>query len=70
MVSGKVEIIPLCGSILQAENYQILSQAENPRLSRVRQHLSNSEVLWRLFASFLPKELRNTDNGKEEKKNC
>ena len=31
------EIIPLCGSILQAGSCQILSLAENPRWSRVWQ---------------------------------
>ena len=42
------EMIPLRGSILQAETYQILSLAENPRWSRVWQKSNMNDVINRL----------------------
>ena len=38
-------IMPLCGSILQAGTYQILSLAENPRWSRVWQKKSGADTI-------------------------
>ena len=38
---SRVIIVPLCGSIMQAETCQILSLAENPRWSRVWQKPCN-----------------------------
>ena len=42
-------IMPLCGSILQAGTCQILSLAENPRLSRVWQYLIAEKTLLQIF---------------------
>ena len=45
-VGGSLRIMPRCGSILQAETYQIFSLAENPRWSRVWQNVLLSYQFW------------------------
>ena len=52
------EILPLRGSILQAETRQILNLAENPRWSRVWQYHRvfvkvQNEVFWPLWSNEL-----------------